>query len=88
MEGLVGRLTVSCTVKLIWLALTFSALWFMVLDRELRWGRGDDNAHPRVVTTVADGSKLGWVASRRLEAVIVSDAFPIIANAIGAKSDV
>lgn len=35
MERLLGKLTVSCKIELIWLALTFSALWFVVLDYEL-----------------------------------------------------
>jgi hypothetical protein len=51
-----------CIVELIWLALTFVALWFVGLDRELRWSRGADTAIATcAVTPVADSSKLGWL---------------------------
>jgi len=47
---------------LIRLALTFSALWFVVLNSELPWGRGDDDATPTCAPTpVADSSKPGWL---------------------------
>ncbi|WGD50358.1 hypothetical protein QA641_32895 [Bradyrhizobium sp. CB1650] len=36
LQGMPGRVTVSGTVELIWLALAFSALWFVGLISKLR----------------------------------------------------